>query len=149
MGQRSRDASAFRQSGAAGRAGAWTVIKPRSRPLPGAELRLDELLAAAKRDGVKAFSGLKRKKQLAAFLGSVMEYSPFLRGLMLDDPARLAGLLDADPKASLQRIVDGAAASWKAEDQAELMRAPPPRAAGAGAARRRSPISAASGTSSR
>ena len=63
-----------------------------------------------------------------------LEYSPFLRGLILDDPARLAALLAADPKASLKRIVDAAGSAWKAEDQAGADAASPSRPAGAGAA---------------
>ncbi len=106
------------------RTGLEGLIAPRLRPSDpaGAGLRLEELLAAAKRDGVRALAGLKRKKALSVFLGSVLDYSPFLRGLMLDDPARLAGLLDADPKVSLERIVKDAADAWRSEDQAELMR---------------------------
>jgi len=106
-------------------AGVKDLIKPRLRPAAQEQLRrhLDELLEAAKRDGVKALSGVKRQKALATFLGSVMEHSPFLRGLMVDDPAKLATLLDADPETTLGRIVDGAAGAWRAEDQAELMRA--------------------------
>lgn len=124
MGARTRSApSPVKRAARDASTGSWADIKPRVRLAAAERLstRLDDLLAAAKRDGVKGFSGLKRKKQLAAFLGSVMEYSPFLRGLMLDDPARLATLLEADPKAGLGRIVDGAAAAWRAEDQAELM----------------------------
>ncbi len=100
------------------------LLSPRLRVPDSARVgsRLDELIVAAKAARATGISGLLRRKELGPFLGSVLEYSPFLRGLILDDPARLAALLGAEPTASLKRIVDGAGAAWKAEDQAELMR---------------------------
>ena len=111
------------------------LIKPHLRLAPPAQVgsRFDELIVAAKAAGTTGISDLLRRKELGPFLGSVLEYSPFLRGLMLDDPARLAALLAADPKASLKRIVDAADDAWKAEDQAELMRRLRRGAAGTGA----------------
>ena len=98
-----------------------TLLKPRAKLAVTWKSRGEELALAAKRVGLRAILPASGK-QAAAFLGSVLEYSPFLRGLILDDPARLPPLLAAEPKASLKRIVDAASEAWKAEDQAELMR---------------------------
>ena len=40
------------------------------------------------------------RPEVAAFLAGVMDCAPFLRGLILDDPARLAKLLATDPAAA-------------------------------------------------
>ncbi len=84
-------------------------------------MHADELRAAARDAGAKGLPPASAKK-VWTFLGSLLAYSPFLRGVALGDPAGLADLLRDDPKASLKRIVDAAADAWRADDQSELMR---------------------------
>jgi glutamate-ammonia-ligase adenylyltransferase len=82
--------------------------------------RLAEFKAAV--DGNGLLSEAVAQKALGPFLASILEYSPFLRSLILDNPRRLAALLAATPKRSLGRIVKEAGSAWKIGDQAELMR---------------------------
>ena len=107
--------------------------------------RLRELVGAAKASGATGIGVLARHEDIGAFLGSVIEYSPFLRGLMLDDPARLA----ACSRPIRRRACRGSSMrplALEGGGSGGTHAAPPPRAAGGGAARRRSPISAAYGT---
>jgi len=97
------------------------LVVPRIRPAEGWEARAGDLRVAAREAGAKGLPAASAKKAWT-FLGSVMEDAPFLRGLMLDDPARLAALLAADPAESLGRIVAATEAAWQGGDQAELMR---------------------------
>ncbi len=77
--------------------------------------RLGELKLAAGKPGNLP------KGVAAAFVAGVMDASPYLRSLILDDPARLAAILAEDPKARLDRIVKDAAAAWRDADEATLM----------------------------
>ncbi len=109
------------ESRAPKRAGLAASVLPRIRPAEGWEARAEELRAAAKESGAKGLPAASAKKAWS-FLGSVFEDSPFLRSLALEDPARLAVLLKADPEASLARIIAETDAAWTVEDQDELMR---------------------------
>lgn len=84
--------------------------------------RLAELSAAAAELGAGPdISKLVEDKPVAAFVAAVMDASPFLRALILDDPARLAGLMNASPQKSLaevERLVEAAA---NETDEADLM----------------------------
>ncbi|MBN9010978.1 MAG: hypothetical protein J0H63_12935, partial [Rhizobiales bacterium] len=74
-------------------AGLASALAPRIRPLPAkvAKPRLADLAEAAGDAGLAddLSRALKENEALAPFLAAVMECSPFLRSLMLDDPARL------------------------------------------------------------
>ncbi len=61
------------------------------------------------------------KAEVARFLGSVMEYAPFLRDLMLDDPGRLASLLAAEPETRAEAIAAETAGAWRGATDAGLM----------------------------
>jgi len=56
---------------------------------------------------------LRRHAELGPFLGSALEYSPFLHGLCLEDPRRLLALLDAEPGARLKQLVRATARAWR------------------------------------
>ena len=57
----------------------------------------------------------------AAFIAAVMDASPYLRSLILDDPSRLAAILADDPQARLGRIASATADAWQGVDEASLM----------------------------
>ena len=85
--------------------------------------RLADLEKAAGDAGVgralKALLGAH--KDLGGFLAAVMDYAPFLRSLMLDDPVRLVALLKADPSARIRALVEETAGSWRDGDEAAFM----------------------------
>lgn len=87
--------------------------------------RLAELTEAAEEVGVdKALAALvKSKTGLGPFLASVMEWSPFLRSLMIDDPEQLVDLLMSDPKARRRKLVNATARAWKKGAEADVMAA--------------------------
>ncbi len=68
------------------------------------------------------FAFLDAQDGVAAFLAAVMELSPYLRGLILDDPARLLGVLNADPEARIRELSDAARDCPAAFDETALMR---------------------------
>ncbi|MEX0852136.1 MAG: hypothetical protein WD036_02480, partial [Bauldia sp.] len=84
-------------------------LRPRLRPATQArtKARLAELGAAAKAAGVAELDKVLRQPNVGPFLAAVMDCSPFLRSLILDDPARLAAILASDPAARLKRIAAG------------------------------------------
>ena len=103
------------------------VTRPRLKPA-GAKTRkarLAELAAAAGEAGVgeRLAGQIAGRPQLAGFIASVLDCSPFLRSLMLDDPARLTRLLAADPQKRLGQIAAATARSWKKADETSLMTA--------------------------
>jgi glutamate-ammonia-ligase adenylyltransferase len=102
------------------------ALVPRIRPLPAklAKPRLADLAEAAAEAGVARELAvlLKAHEPLAAFLAAVTECAPFLRGLVLDDPARLVRLLGAEAGASRRRILAATAQAWKG-GEAKLMQA--------------------------
>jgi glutamate-ammonia-ligase adenylyltransferase len=77
-------------------------------------------LDAALADTKAAKATVLADKDVSAFVASVMEYSPFLRSLILDDPARLVAFLEDDPAAALKRIVTATAKAWRGTDEAGL-----------------------------
>jgi glutamate-ammonia-ligase adenylyltransferase len=106
--------------------------KPARTLAAGLKPRLRPLTVAAARPYLAEFSGKGRgapglaaslKGATGRFVAAVMECSPFLRSLMLDDPARLAALLACDPKARLASLVAAGADAWRDTDQATLMTA--------------------------
>jgi glutamate-ammonia-ligase adenylyltransferase len=103
------------------------ITVPRLQPAPAVvrKARLAELAAAAEADGVgERLDGLlDGRPALHAFVASVLDASPFLRGLILDDPARFATLLEADPEKRLRQVAAAAARAWKKADEASLMKA--------------------------
>ncbi len=60
---------------------------------------------------------------VAAFLAAVMEASPFLRDLMLEDSARVAALLAADPATRIDALNAATATAWRDANEADLMAA--------------------------
>ncbi|MEP5514075.1 MAG: bifunctional [glutamine synthetase] adenylyltransferase/[glutamine synthetase]-adenylyl-L-tyrosine phosphorylase [Bauldia litoralis] len=102
-------------------------IEPRLRLAKAADrkARLAELYEAAEEAGVAARlkTLLDRHDGLGAFVASVSEYAPFLRSLMLGEPARLIALLGKNPKGSLDRLVTGTADAWRLDDRDALMAA--------------------------
>jgi [glutamine synthetase] adenylyltransferase / [glutamine synthetase]-adenylyl-L-tyrosine phosphorylase len=101
------------------------ILKPRIRPLPAgrAKARIAELSQAAKESGGTSLPKLIEDGKLGGFLAAVMESSPFLRALMLDDPKRLAAILAAAPEARLQTLIAAAANAGEEASEAELMAA--------------------------
>ena len=101
------------------------VAKPCLAPPKGAgvKARLADLKEAAAEAGVgKPLAALlKANAGLGPFLAAVMAASPFLRSLMLDEPARLVDLLSGDPAARLKKLVAATAASWKTAEEKDLM----------------------------
>jgi len=85
--------------------------------------RLAELKAAAADAGAgKALAALlKKNPDLGRFLATVISASPFLRSLIVDEPARLVDLLSGDPAARLKKILAATATSWRKAGEAELM----------------------------
>ncbi len=99
-------------------------IRPRLKPANAArtKVRTAELTAAAEAAGSgKAVADALSQPGIAAFIAGVMDCAPFLRGLMLDDPARLAKLLAADPAARMRRLAAATGRAWKRASAAEVM----------------------------
>ena len=64
-----------------------------------------ELTAVADETGSgEAVAEALSRPGVAPFLAGVMDCAPFLRTLILDDPARLAKLIAADPAARMRRL---------------------------------------------
>lgn len=64
---------------------------------------------------------LEQSADLAPFLASVFDASPFLRETALIDPARLVSLLAADPDARFDAICAKVSKSWQESDEPTLM----------------------------
>jgi len=85
-----------------------------------AELFLKDLLGDAQAGaGLNAL--IREKPDLKGFLTGVIGNSPYLRDLMLADPARLLALLKEAPEIRLERILSEAGDA-RAEDEAGIMR---------------------------
>ncbi len=104
-----------------------SAIKPRLRLARAAEWkrRLAELGEAAKEAGVSTDLDalLGDHPGLGAFLGSLLDYAPFLRALALSDPPRLLAILASEPTTSLKRSVAMTRRTWRLESKAALMKA--------------------------
>src|SRR5437868_6434143 len=83
--------------------------------------RIAELESAARSAGITALEPLLAQKEVGAFIASVMEYAPFLRSLILDEPQRLADVLATDPTERLATITAEAGDAWRERSEAELM----------------------------
>ena len=104
-----------------------TAIDSCMKPVAAKEVRqrVAELTEAATEAGVeKALASLmKANAALGPFIASVMAWSPFLRSLMIDDPALLIEVLSAEPKARRRKVVNATASAWKKASEAEVMAA--------------------------
>ncbi len=99
-------------------------IAPRLRPATAqrTKARIAELMEAAEAAGGNAaLADALSRTAVAPFIAGVMDCAPFLRGLILDDPARLAKLLAADPSARMRRLTGAIARAWKTDDADALM----------------------------
>src|SRR5215211_4207800 len=104
------------------------LIRARLRPVEARKrkARLVELRAAARQAAVDVGDGLDDlldRPELAAFVGSLLEVSPFLRTLIFADPAGFLKLLRTDPAKRLRTIISGTEKSWRNADEASLMMA--------------------------
>jgi glutamate-ammonia-ligase adenylyltransferase len=100
------------------------LLKPRlvAADAAAVKARVAELKAAAKgTPAAKDLSALLAKRKVAAFVGSVMGASPFLRALILDDPARLMEVMSSSPSARAREISAVVARVWRGATEAELM----------------------------
>jgi len=100
------------------------ALRPRLRPANAkrTRFRLAELTAAADGAGAAGALGkLLRRRALGPFLAAVMDCSPFLRSLILDDPARLAAILAEDPGRRLKRVNGRVVRAWRKASEAELL----------------------------
>ncbi len=83
---------------------------------------LDDLREAASESGdAERLDAALKDDALARFLAAVMDHSRFLRALILDDPARLARLLGADPDTTASEACKAARESWRAASRGETM----------------------------
>jgi glutamate-ammonia-ligase adenylyltransferase len=101
------------------------AAKPRQKRSLAASLkpRIKPATAVATKARMAELGLAKPAPAIASFLAAVMECSPFLRGLMLDDPARVAALLAADPDARLKAINAATGDAWRDTTEAALMAA--------------------------
>ena len=113
-----------------GRAHAGTLadaIKPRLKPVDAArrKVRLAELREAAREAGATdaLASVLAGRRGLAGFLADVLETSPFLRSVTLEDPERLIAFLSDAADTHLQRLLNSTAKAWRGTDEAGAMSA--------------------------
>ncbi|MCC2111273.1 MAG: bifunctional [glutamine synthetase] adenylyltransferase/[glutamine synthetase]-adenylyl-L-tyrosine phosphorylase, partial [Hyphomicrobiales bacterium] len=100
------------------------IRSPRPIDAAAAERFLDDLRErdreAEEPGALSAF--LVEHEDVGAFLAGVMELSPYLRGLMLDDPARLLRILKSDPEARVRSLSNDARDCPASLDEAALMR---------------------------
>jgi len=83
---------------------------------------LAELFAVADEAGVgAALRELLSRPDAAKLIAGTLDLSPFLRGLMLRDPARLARVLSAAPETHIAALLERARNSWRRADQAVVM----------------------------
>ncbi len=84
--------------------------------------RIAELTEAAGETGAaKDLAAVVTRGGMAPFLAAVMDCSPFLRALMLQDLADLAAVIADDPAQRLKRLTERVAGSWQEASEAELM----------------------------
>src|ERR1017187_7547996 len=56
---------------------------------------------------------LPKQEPVASFLAAVMDCSPFLRSLILDDSGRLVAILASDPTVRLKELTRATAGAWQ------------------------------------
>src|SRR5260221_12050044 len=95
-------------------------LKPRLAAADAArtKTRLAELAAAAKRTPLAKLIG---KARVGGFVAAAMECSPFLRGLMLADPERLAAILSSEPAMRMKTVIAATARAWRGTTEVRLM----------------------------
>lgn len=101
-----------------------TAIKPRVRPPAKARIkaRLAELAEAATEAGVATnVDQALAKGDLGSFVGSVMEFAPFLRSLVLEDPARLVDSLDGNPGDQMRKLLAATRRAGSASSEESAM----------------------------
>ncbi len=99
-------------------------LKPRLKPATAArtKARIAELTEAATEAGVgDEIAAVLKGQGVPPFLAAVMDCAPFLRALMLQDPAGLAAILADDPARRLKNVTARTARSWRKSSEAELM----------------------------
>ncbi len=87
--------------------------------------RVDDLLAEAAQDeAAAALPALTAERpSVRALLEGIADHSPYLWGLAMSDPGRLARLLTGDPDAAITALLAETAAAWRtASGEHELMR---------------------------
>jgi glutamate-ammonia-ligase adenylyltransferase len=101
------------------------AIRPLRAGAPANGPQLDALREAARSAGVEGKLGrlLKGNAGLGGFLADVAGTSPFLRGLMRDDPQRLIATLSAEPAARLEEICTGVRSAWRDTEESDMMAA--------------------------
>ena len=77
--------------------------------------------AATAVKGGEALIHALARPELATFIAGVMDCAPFLRGLILADPAGTAKLLGSDPAARMRSLTGTIGRAWKKGDAAALM----------------------------
>lgn len=107
--------------GGAGSLADRVAVVPHTPDTERAGLFLKDLLEDADSGGALK-SLLEQKPDLEGFLTGIIGNSPYLRDLMLADPARLLALLQEAPETRLKRLLEEARAA-RAEDEAGIMRA--------------------------
>ncbi|MCB1488827.1 MAG: bifunctional [glutamine synthetase] adenylyltransferase/[glutamine synthetase]-adenylyl-L-tyrosine phosphorylase, partial [Bauldia sp.] len=100
-------------------------IKPRLRPAKAAARRTQgaELAGAAEEAGAgkRLKAVLDRHDGLGDFVASVLDYSSFLRGLILGEPERFIRLLEEEPSAALEKCLAATRDAWRLADKDEVM----------------------------
>ncbi|MGV8840096.1 MAG: bifunctional [glutamine synthetase] adenylyltransferase/[glutamine synthetase]-adenylyl-L-tyrosine phosphorylase [Bauldia sp.] len=86
-----------------------------------AKAQLATLAAATPSEAAAALAAAAADPRLAQLIAGTMAESPFLRGLVLDDPARFLRLLTTDPEVEAARLVAGAAGAWRGASEEGLM----------------------------
>ncbi|HLH48347.1 MAG TPA: bifunctional [glutamine synthetase] adenylyltransferase/[glutamine synthetase]-adenylyl-L-tyrosine phosphorylase, partial [Roseiarcus sp.] len=92
---------------------------PRPAEAAAAKRRLAGLVAE---DAAAPLAPLVERKKTRDLLLGIADHSPYLWGLISEDPARLARLLGEAPEAALDRLIAAISARRDA-DESELMRA--------------------------
>ncbi len=95
-------------------------VKP---PTPGRRKALlaDLSEAAGRAGGGPALANVLGRRETADLLAGVLDLSPFLRGLMLRDPARLLRVLGAAPERHLAELCAAASGCWRGADIEAVM----------------------------
>ncbi len=105
------------QAALSGRLGASLPVATRAA----VAAQLASIVAAAPPDVASAVKAAVSDPRVGNLVGGAMAESPFLRGVLLDDPARLLRLIGADPDCMLDRLIATTAGAWRGADEHGLM----------------------------